>query len=65
MPAQHPTPYLSLRGLPLADDYPDWLRSRLPGALVESAPAVTHYTHLADPAWFSGRLVAFDEAVVR
>lgn len=42
------------------------LAAQLPsGALVESAPAVTHYPHLADPAWFAGRLVAFDEAVVR
>ncbi|WP_406063135.1 hypothetical protein [Micromonospora sp. NBC_00860] len=65
MPPQQPTPYLSLRGLPLADGYPDWLRSRLPCALVKSAPAVTHYPHLADPAWFAGRIVAFDEAVVR
>ncbi|GIJ76707.1 Pimeloyl-ACP methyl ester carboxylesterase [Micromonospora phaseoli] len=65
MPTRRPTPYLSLHGLPVPDDYPDWLRSRVPGALVESAPAVTHYPHLADPAWFMGRLIAFDEADLR
>lgn len=46
-------------------DYPDWLRSRIPGALVGTTPATTHYPHLADPAWFMGRLVAFDDARVR
>ncbi|MET8357854.1 alpha/beta hydrolase [Micromonospora sp. NPDC005171] len=65
MPMREPTPYLSLHGLRVADDYPDWLRSRIPGAVVESAPTVTHYPHLADPSWFAGRLIAFDDAQAR
>lgn len=65
MPMRQPTPYLSLHGLPFSDDYPAWLRSRIPGAVVESAPAVTHYPHLADPSWFAERLIAFDDALAR
>ncbi len=65
MPMRQPIPYLALHGLPVADDYPTWLRSRIPGAVVETAPTVTHYPHLADPSWFVRRLIAFDEAHVR
>ncbi|GIJ11070.1 alpha/beta fold hydrolase [Micromonospora andamanensis] len=62
MAIRQPTPYLSVHGLPVADDYPAWLRGRMAGAVVESAPIATHYPHLADPAWFVGRLIAFDDA---
>jgi len=54
------TPYLSLHGLPVDEDYAPWLRAQIPGALVETAPVTTHYPHLADPAWFVQRLTAFD-----
>jgi pimeloyl-ACP methyl ester carboxylesterase len=62
MPERRPTPYLSLHGLPVADDYAAWLNSRIPGAIVETAPTVTHYPQLADPGWFVRRLLAFDSA---
>ncbi|WP_249998310.1 alpha/beta fold hydrolase [Actinoplanes sp. M2I2] len=55
-----PTPYLSLHGLPVEDDYATWLSDRIPGAVVETAPVTTHYPHLADPAWFVRRLRSFD-----
>ena len=61
MPA--PLPYLSLHGSPHGPDYPAWLDGRIPGALVETAPVATHYPHLADPAWFLRRLVAFDASI--
>jgi hypothetical protein len=35
------TAYLSLHGTPPADGYQEWLRTRIPGALVEAAPVVT------------------------
>lgn len=54
------TPYLSLHGLPVDEEYATWLRARIPGAVVETAPVVTHYPHLADPSWFLERLTAFD-----
>ncbi|MCY1136418.1 alpha/beta hydrolase [Actinoplanes sp. Pm04-4] len=57
-----PTPYLSIHGLPVDDSYAKWLDDRIPGAVVEAAPVVTHYPHLADPSWFVRRLVAFDTA---
>ncbi|MDP9843490.1 hypothetical protein [Streptosporangium lutulentum] len=38
---------------------PAWLSERIPGAVVEIAPATTHYPHLADPAWFVRLLTAF------
>ena len=60
MTMPRPTPYLSLHGLPVRDGYEEWLRSRIPGAIVETAPATTHYPHLADPSWFVQRLTAFD-----
>lgn len=54
------TPFLSLHGLPVREGYADWLRERIPGALVENAPTTgTHYPHLADPAWFVERLTTF------
>ena len=56
-------PYLSLHGLPHSADYPAWLDERIPGALVEDAPVTTHYPHLADPAWFLRRLVAFEASI--
>ncbi|GIJ46531.1 hypothetical protein Val02_34170 [Virgisporangium aliadipatigenens] len=59
--APGPYPYLSLHGLPVSEEYATWLRERIPGALVESTPVVTHYPHLADPKWFLGRLVDFDQ----
>jgi pimeloyl-ACP methyl ester carboxylesterase len=62
LPARQSTPYLSLHGLPVDDDYASWLSSRIPGAVVETAPVTTHYPHLADPAWFVRRLLAFDGA---
>ncbi len=65
MTAPQPYPYLSLHGLPVADDYATWLRSRIAGAVVETAPTVTHYPHLADPAWFVQRLTAFDSGSLR
>ena len=61
MPA--PLPYLSLHGSPPSADHPAWLDGRIPGALVEDAPVTTHYPHLADPAWFLRRLVAFDASI--
>jgi pimeloyl-ACP methyl ester carboxylesterase len=65
MTMREPAPYLSLHGLPVDDDYAMWLRSRIPGAVVETAPTTnTHYPHLADPAWFVQRLAAFDGARV-
>lgn len=60
MTMRQPTPYLSLHGLPVGDGYPAWLRSRIAGAIVETAPTTTHYPHLADPSWFVRRLIAFD-----
>ena len=62
MTMRQPSPYLSLHGLPVDDGYAGWLRSRIPGALVETAPTTTHYPHLADPSWFVQRLTAFDAA---
>jgi pimeloyl-ACP methyl ester carboxylesterase len=56
-------PFLSLHGLPIDEGYAAWLHRRIPGALVETAPAVTHYPHLADPEWFVRRVRAFSEAV--
>jgi len=56
------TAYLSLHGLPVDEGYATWLRAQIPGAVVETAPAATHYPHLADPAWFVQRLIAFDAA---
>lgn len=57
-----PTPYLSIHGLPMDDSYATWLDDRIPGAVVEVAPVVTHYPHLADPSWFMRRLTVFDGA---
>ncbi|WFE47979.1 alpha/beta hydrolase [Verrucosispora sp. WMMD1129] len=65
MAMRQPTPFLSLHGLPVADDYPAWLGSRIPGAVVEMSPTVTHYPHLADPSWFVQRLTAFDSTLGR
>jgi pimeloyl-ACP methyl ester carboxylesterase len=62
LPKRQPTAYLSLHGLPVDDDYASWLSSRIPGAVVDMAPTATHYPHLADPAWFVQRLLAFDGA---
>lgn len=59
MPRRHPTPFLSIHGLPVKDGYAQWLSIRIPGAQVEAAPTTTHYPHLADPAWFVRRLVDF------
>ncbi|MET8092227.1 alpha/beta hydrolase [Micromonospora sp. NPDC005220] len=58
-----PTPYLSIHGLPVDDSYARWLDDRIPGAVVEVAPVVTHYPHLADPSWFVQRLTAFDGTI--
>lgn len=55
-----PRPYLSLHGRDPGPGYAAWLGERIPGALVEIAPTATHYPHLADPAWFLDRLLAFD-----
>jgi pimeloyl-ACP methyl ester carboxylesterase len=57
-----PAPYLSLHGRPVDGDYASWLRGRIPDAVVETAPVVSHYPHLADPSWFLRRLIAFDAA---
>ncbi|MEV4714006.1 alpha/beta fold hydrolase [Micromonospora sp. NPDC049374] len=62
MAMRQPIPFLSLHGLPVTDEYSAWLRSRIPGAVVETSPTVTHYPHLADPSWFVQRLIAFDRA---
>jgi pimeloyl-ACP methyl ester carboxylesterase len=53
------TRYLSLHGLPLDEDYATWLHHFLPAAIVERAPATTHYPHLANPEWFLDRLIQF------
>lgn len=55
-------PFLSLHGLPVDLGYAEWLRARIPAAVVESAPTATHYPRLADPAWFVRRLTDFDVA---
>jgi pimeloyl-ACP methyl ester carboxylesterase len=65
MPRRQPTPFLSLHGLPVKDDYATWLNARIPGALVETAPARTHYPHLAEPTWFVRRLADFDGTLER
>ena len=55
-----PRPYLSLHGTDPGEDYPSWLRERIPGAQLERASHATHYPHLADPAWFLQQLGAFE-----
>lgn len=58
-----PRPYLSLHGRDPGPGYAAWLDDRIPGAVVERAPTATHYPHLADPAWFLDRIVAFDAGI--
>jgi pimeloyl-ACP methyl ester carboxylesterase len=53
------TPYLSLHGNDPGEGYAGWLAQRIPSAVVEDAPARTHYPHLADPDWFVRRLHEF------
>jgi pimeloyl-ACP methyl ester carboxylesterase len=57
------SPYLSLHGFDLGEPYAAWLRERVPQALVETAPTVTHYPHLADPEWFVNRVSEFEAAL--
>lgn len=52
-------PYLSLFGSDPGEGYEDWLRARVPGAIVEQWPDHGHYPHLVDPDRFVDRLVAF------
>jgi len=54
------TPYLSLHGLPVDEQYARWLRTQISDAVIEQAPVVSHYLHLADSEWFMKRLIAFD-----
>jgi pimeloyl-ACP methyl ester carboxylesterase len=53
-------PYLSLHGSDPGDDYPDWLRAIVPGALVEVWPEAGHYPQLTAPDRFVRRLATFD-----
>ncbi len=56
-------PYLALHGIDLGADYGDWLRSRIPGATVETWPGVGHYPHLVRPGEFLTRLGQFEASL--
>lgn len=53
------TPFLSLHGQRVDDDYDDWLRARLRTARVEQWPEHGHWPHLVDPARFVERVRRF------
>lgn len=53
-------PYLSLHGTDIGDEYPGWLKVRVPTATVELWPDHGHYPHLVDSARFLERVRSFD-----
>lgn len=53
-------PYLSLHGIDPGPEYPEWLCSLVPTAVVEEWPDHGHYPHLIDPERFVARIRAFD-----
>jgi pimeloyl-ACP methyl ester carboxylesterase len=52
-------PYLALHGAEPGEDYPAWLKARVPNSRVEIWPDARHFLHLARPERFAARLVAF------
>ena len=58
-----PYPYLEIHGSPVGPGYSDWLRERIPGAVVEDWGGVGHYPHLVEPERFVSRVLAFSGAV--
>lgn len=56
-------PYLSLHGIDPGREYTDWLRARVPQAVVEVWPDQGHYPHLVDPARFLARVAEFERNV--
>ena len=55
-------PFLSLHGTDPGPEYTEWLRARVPGAVVEVWPDLGHYPHLMEPERFVARLAEFDPA---
>jgi pimeloyl-ACP methyl ester carboxylesterase len=53
-------PYLELNGFDLGSDYPEWLRARIPSAVVETWDGVGHYPQLVRPEEFLARLAFFE-----
>jgi pimeloyl-ACP methyl ester carboxylesterase len=56
-------PYLSLHGIDPGDEAGEWLRARIPTAVVEVWADHGHYPHLVAPDLFLTRLRAFDPAL--
>lgn len=56
-------PYLAVHGLPAGPDYVEWLRQRVPDAIVEDWGLLGHYPHLVDPDRFVARVREFDAAI--
>lgn len=55
-----PYPYLQIDGLPSGEGYPEWLGTRIPGAVVEDWGLLGHYPHLCQPERFVARVLEFD-----
>lgn len=55
-------PYLSLHDTDTGGEYANWLRARVPTAIVELWPDHGHYLHLVDSARFLERVRSFDPA---
>ncbi len=53
-------PYLSLHDTDTGGEYANWLRARVPTAIVELWPDHGHYLHLVDSARFLERVRSFD-----
>lgn len=56
-------PYLSLHGIDAGPEYTDWLKARIPQAIVEVWPDHGHYPHLVDPERFLARVRDFERDV--
>lgn len=53
------SPYLALHGIDPGPEYPDWLRQRIPQAVIEVQDGAGHFLHLVDPEGFVARVEAF------
>lgn len=53
-------PFLAIHGSDPGDDYPAWLRTRIPHAQVERWDDHGHYPHLVDPERFLARLAELE-----
>jgi pimeloyl-ACP methyl ester carboxylesterase len=56
-------PYLALHGSEPEPGYADWLRARVPTAIVEVWDGDGHYPHLVEPQRFAERVLAFDASI--